>query len=70
MKRRIFAVLTALFVTATPVFAIQGKKPPKPVAAPKENVVNLAEVLRKSLEKEGIKAEKAKKPAARRKSAA
>ena len=33
MKRRIFAVLTALFVTATPVFAIQGKKPPKPVAS-------------------------------------
>jgi DNA end-binding protein Ku len=47
-----------------------GKKPPKPAAAPKENVVNLADVLRKSLEKEGIKADKAKKPAARRKSAA
>ncbi|MEW9808313.1 Ku protein [Mesorhizobium sp. ZMM04-5] len=47
-----------------------GKKLPKPAAAPKENVVNLAEVLRKSLEKEGIKADKAKKPAARRKSAA
>jgi DNA end-binding protein Ku len=45
-----------------------GKKLPKPAAAPKENVVNLAEVLRKSLAKEGIKA---KKPAtARRKSAA
>lgn len=49
-----------------------GRKPPKPAAAPKENVVNLAEVLRKSLEKEGISAGKAKKPAAsaRRKSAA
>lgn len=33
-----------------------GKKPPKPVAAPKENVVNLADVLRKSLEQEGLSA--------------
>lgn len=33
-----------------------GKKPPKPVAVPRENVVNLADVLRKSLEKEGVKA--------------
>jgi DNA end-binding protein Ku len=41
-----------------------GKKLPKPVAAPKENVVNLVDVLRKSLEKEGIKTGKAKKPAA------
>ena len=49
-----------------------GKKPPKPAAPPKENVVNLADVLRKSLEKEGIKTDKARKPAAggRRKSAA
>jgi len=48
-----------------------GKKLPKPAAAPKENVVNLADVLRKSLEKEGIKSDKtARKPAARRKSAA
>lgn len=48
-----------------------GKKLPKPAAAPKENVVNLADILRKSLAKEGIKADKAKKPAAaRRKSAA
>lgn len=48
-----------------------GKKPPKPAAAPKENVVNLADVLRKSLEKEGIKTEKGRKPAAaKRKSAA
>lgn len=31
-----------------------GKKPPKAVAPPKENVVNLAEVLRKSLEQEGL----------------
>jgi DNA end-binding protein Ku len=35
-----------------------GKKPPKPVAPPKENVVNLADVLRKSLAKEGLKAPK------------
>lgn len=42
-----------------------GKKPPKPVAAPKENVVNLADVLRKSLEKEGVKAPERKKPAAK-----
>jgi DNA end-binding protein Ku len=35
----------------------KGKEPPKrKVEAPKENVVNLAEVLRKSLEQEGIKA--------------
>ncbi len=53
-----------------------GKKPPKPAAPPKENVVNLADVLRKSLEKEGIRTgkakDKARKPAAasRRKSAA
>lgn len=48
-----------------------GKKLPKPAAAPKEHVVNLADILRKSLAKEGIKADKAKKPAAsRRKSAA
>lgn len=39
-----------------------GRKPPKPAAPPQENVVNLAEVLRKSLEKEGIK------PAAKSKS--
>lgn len=31
----------------------QGKKPPKPAPKPRENVVNLADVLRKSLEKEG-----------------
>ncbi|MGX8012822.1 non-homologous end joining protein Ku [Mesorhizobium sp. ORM8.1] len=44
----------------------KGKKPPKPAPRPKENVVDLASVLRKSLAKEGIK-----KPAAkpRRKSA-
>ena len=33
----------------------QGKKPPKPVEAPRENVINLADVLRKSLQKEGGK---------------
>ncbi|ESZ24797.1 MULTISPECIES: Ku protein [unclassified Mesorhizobium] len=32
----------------------KGKKPPKPVPKPKENVVDLASVLRKSLAKEGI----------------
>ena len=49
-----------------------GKKLPKPAAPPKENVVNLADVLRKSLAKEGIKTDKARKHAAggRRKSAA
>src|SRR5690606_5664371 len=52
-----------------------GKKPPKPAAAPKQNVVNLADVLRRSLDKEGIKngkgKDKARTPAAsRRKSAA
>ncbi len=48
-----------------------GKKPAARVAPPKENVVNLADVLRKSLEKEGITGGKARKPAAaKRKSAA
>jgi DNA end-binding protein Ku len=32
----------------------QGKAPPRAAPRPKENVVNLADVLRKSLEKEGI----------------
>ncbi|WP_192242675.1 non-homologous end joining protein Ku [Mesorhizobium silamurunense] len=45
----------------------KGKKPPKPAPQPKENVVNLASVLRKSLEKEGIKEQSKEK--ARRKSA-
>ena len=42
-----------------------GKKPPKPVAPPKENVINLADVLRKSLAKEGLKAPRkgSRKPA-------
>ncbi|RWC64214.1 Ku protein [Mesorhizobium sp.] len=43
----------------------KGKKPPKPAPKPKENVVDLASVLRKSLTKEGIK----QNPKARRKSA-
>jgi DNA end-binding protein Ku len=43
-----------------------GKKPPKPTAAPRENVVNLADVLRKSLEKEGGKTPARKQPAARK----
>jgi DNA end-binding protein Ku len=52
-----------------------GRKPPKPAVPPKQNVVNLADVLRKSLAKEGIKPaakSKSRKPAAasRRKSAA
>ncbi|MBZ9895686.1 MULTISPECIES: Ku protein [unclassified Mesorhizobium] len=33
----------------------KGKQPPKPVPPPKENVIDLASVLRKSLAKEGIK---------------
>ncbi|MDX8538567.1 Ku protein [Mesorhizobium abyssinicae] len=41
----------------------KGKKPPKPAPRPKENVVDLASVLRKSLAKEGIEAgPKAKAP--------
>lgn len=44
-----------------------GKKLPKPAAAPKENVVNLAEVLRKSLEKEGIGAAATSKTPAQKK---
>lgn len=49
-----------------------GKKPPKPAAPPKENVVNLADVLRESLEKEGIKPtakSRARKPARGKKAA-
>ena len=33
----------------------KGKKPPKPAPRPKENVVDLASVLKESLSKEGIK---------------
>lgn len=44
-----------------------GKKPPKPFAAPKENVINLADVLRKSLEKEGVSVGKGKTAAPRKK---
>ncbi|MCV3210029.1 Ku protein [Mesorhizobium sp. YC-39] len=40
----------------------KGKKPPKPAPKPSENVVNLSEVLRKSLAKEGIQT-KAKRTA-------
>lgn len=43
-----------------------GKAPPKPVPAPKENVINLADVLRKSLEKEGVKLPAAKGEAKRK----
>jgi DNA end-binding protein Ku len=39
----------------------KGKKPPKPAPKPRENVVNLSEILRKSLAKEGIQS-KGKKP--------
>lgn len=42
----------------------QGKLPPKPAPKPKENVVNLADVLRKSLEKEGISRGKGRKKVA------
>lgn len=45
----------------------KGKKPPKPVPKPSENVVNLSEVLRKSLAKEGI--ETGKKPAGKKSAA-
>ena len=47
-----------------------GKKPPKPVAPPKENVINLADVLRKSLAKEGLSSSKASKPLAKEKKSA
>ncbi|WP_352558395.1 hypothetical protein [Mesorhizobium caraganae] len=32
----------------------KGNKPPKPATKPKENVINLAEVLKKSLKQEGL----------------
>ena len=32
----------------------RGKQPPKPAPKPKENVINLAEVLKKSLKQEGL----------------
>ncbi|WP_246691356.1 MULTISPECIES: hypothetical protein [unclassified Mesorhizobium] len=38
----------------------KGKAPPKPAPKPKENVVNLAEILRKSLAYEGGEAPKSK----------
>lgn len=41
----------------------KGKKPPKAAPPPRENVVDLASVLRKSLAKEGIKAPAKAKPA-------
>ncbi|RUX25068.1 MAG: Ku protein [Mesorhizobium sp.] len=41
----------------------KGKKPPKAAPPPKQNVVDLASVLRKSLAKEGIKAPSKAKPA-------
>ncbi|BCM19956.1 non-homologous end joining protein Ku [Mesorhizobium sp. J8] len=41
----------------------KGKKPPKPAPKPKENVVDLAAVLRRSLAKEGIKDRPKAKPA-------
>ncbi|MBZ9991207.1 Ku protein [Mesorhizobium sp. BH1-1-5] len=41
----------------------KGKKPPKPAPKPKENVVNLAAVLKKSLAAEGIKGSAKAKPA-------
>ncbi|MER9296486.1 Ku protein [Mesorhizobium sp. M0621] len=48
----------------------KGKKPPKPAPKPKTNVVNLADILRKSLAQEGGKpTTKAKSTAAKRKSA-
>jgi DNA end-binding protein Ku len=49
-----------------------GKKPPKAAPAPKENDINLADILRKSLEKEGVKAparQKTAKAEPKRKSA-
>ncbi|UVK49607.1 Ku protein (plasmid) [Mesorhizobium sp. AR07] len=36
----------------------KGKSPPKAVPKPKENVINLAEVLKKSLKQEGLKTPK------------
>ncbi|MER9607051.1 Ku protein, partial [Mesorhizobium sp. M0243] len=38
----------------------KGKKPPKPAPKPKENVVDLASVLRKSLANEGINQDRPK----------
>jgi DNA end-binding protein Ku len=48
---------------------LHGRKPPKAAPKPKENVVNLMDVLKKSLAREGG-AEPARKKAPRRKSAA
>ncbi|WP_318011330.1 hypothetical protein [Mesorhizobium sp. ES1-4] len=45
----------------------KGKKPPKPAPQPKENVISLAEVLRKSLKQEGLSAPQ--KTAAKQKAA-
>ncbi|PSJ60593.1 Ku protein [Kumtagia ephedrae] len=48
----------------------QGKAPPRAAPRPKENVVNLADVLRKSLEKEGISRKDKATPKKGRKKAA
>lgn len=47
----------------------KGKAPPKPAPRPKENVVNLAEILRKSLAQEGGKSRKGKPTTSRKRSA-
>lgn len=44
----------------------QGKKPSKSVPAPRENVINLAEILRNSLKKEGGKQPAGKAPKAKK----
>jgi DNA end-binding protein Ku len=49
----------------------KGKKPPKPVPAPKTNIIHLADVLKKSLKREGIASpgKKAAKSRGRKKAA-
>ncbi|WP_367142393.1 Ku protein [Mesorhizobium sp.] len=47
----------------------KGKAPPKPVPRPKENVVNLAEILRKSLAQENGQSKKGKAARSRKRSA-
>jgi DNA end-binding protein Ku len=44
----------------------KGKKPPEPAPKPKENVINLAEVLKKSLKQEGLATPKKTAPSKRK----
>lgn len=65
MKRSTFALFTALLLTATPLFAIQGGpkvKPPKPPAAAKSTTTKVKPVTMKTTVSKPMQATKAPKP--------